>query len=323
MYYGPSLAVIPCYRGLPEVLDVVKQTLSYVDHVVLVDDCCPNNSGNVVLSEISSTRLTVIRNFSNLGVGGSTKVGYDFGLNHGAEYIVKIDADGQMDPSDIPILLSYLKDAKTSYVKGNRFFSSTSFQGMPLKRVIGNIGLSFLTKLSTGYWEIFDPTNGYTAITSSALKIINYSQASNRYFFETDMLYLCSLSNLRVTDVNLKCIYDTQTPSNLLVHKQLFPFAIRHVKLFCKRLFYSYFLMEVNPGTLSILLGSFSFLVALSVGTWRYIYGLVTGLETQAGIQTLFLLFSLLSVQCLLSFLYYDASTRPFLRGIRQTRSFH
>lgn len=323
MYSISTLAVIPCYRGLPEVLNVVQQTLSYVDHVVLIDDCCPDNSGNVVQAEFSSNRLTVIRNSSNLGVGGSTKVGYEFGLNNGADFIVKIDADGQMNPSDIPFLLSYLKDTKSSYVKGNRFFSSTSFQGMPLSRLIGNIGLSFLTKLSTGYWEIFDPTNGYTAITSNALRIINYSQASNRYFFETDMLYLCSLSNLLVTDVNLKCAYGTQTPSNLLVHKQLLPFARRHILLFAKRLLYSYFLMEVNPGTLSIVLGTFSFFVALCVGTWRYIYGLVTGIETQTGIQTLFLLFALLSIQCMLSFLYYDASTRPFLRGIRQTRSFH
>lgn len=121
-------------------------------------------SGEYVKAHCTDPRVTVVKHEKNKGVGGAVMTGYRAAIADGAKVIVKIDGDGQMDPSLLREFVMPILGGEADYTKGNRFYDLSNISRMPAMRLFGNAGLSFLAKLSTGYWNIFDPTNGYTAI---------------------------------------------------------------------------------------------------------------------------------------------------------------
>lgn len=72
------------------------------------------------------------------------------------------------------------------------------------RRLFGNAVLSFMNKASSGYWRVFDPTNGYTAINAAALRRLPLGKLSTRYFFETDMLLWLNMIGTVVEDVPME-----------------------------------------------------------------------------------------------------------------------
>lgn len=158
--------VIPCYRVKSQILTVLSAIGPECDAIYVVDDHCPEKTGDHVEQNCKDERVSVIRNAANEGVGGATLRGYEEAISNGEEIIVKLDGDGQMYAGHIPNLIRPILDRKADYTKGNRFLYIRELRSMPVLRQIGNIGLSFLVKLASGYWNIFDPTNGYTAISA-------------------------------------------------------------------------------------------------------------------------------------------------------------
>ena len=156
-------AVIPCYNVGKYIINLVNQTLKHVDKVIIIDDCCPLKTSEFVEKEfMGNDKIYIIKNKKNLGVGGAVIEGYKYSIFHNPDFLVKLDGDGQMDPEYINLFLKKAINESADYVKGNRFFFSKDILNMSLIRIIGNIGVSFLGKISTGYWDIFDFTNGYT-----------------------------------------------------------------------------------------------------------------------------------------------------------------
>jgi len=149
----------------------------------------PDASGKFVKEHCHDLRVHVIYHESNLGVGGAVMTGYRAALKDGADIIVKIDGDGQMDASLISNFIEPILAGEADYTKGNRFFNLEEIRSMPGLRLFGNAVLSFMTKLSSGYWDLFDPTNGYTAIHVDVARHLPFNKISSRYFFETDMLF--------------------------------------------------------------------------------------------------------------------------------------
>ena len=157
----PVIAVvIPCYRVTKHVLEVIAKIGAEVSAIFAVDDCCPDASGDFITENCNDARVVVLRNPENMGVGGATLTGYRAAIEAGADVIVKIDGDGQMDPSLIPAFIAPIIEGEADYTKGNRFFDLEEIRAMPKTRLLGNAVLSFATKLSSGYWNLFDPTNG-------------------------------------------------------------------------------------------------------------------------------------------------------------------
>jgi glycosyltransferase involved in cell wall biosynthesis len=154
--------VIPCFRVRAHVLDVIARVGPEVGRIFVVDDACPEKSGELVRQQCRDPRVTVLEHSANLGVGGAVMTGYRAALGTDALVVVKLDGDGQMDPALIPRLVRPVLAGRADYVKGNRFHRLGDNAEMPLVRLFGNAALSFLSKLSTGYWQMFDPTNGYT-----------------------------------------------------------------------------------------------------------------------------------------------------------------
>ena len=172
--------VLPCYNVGQHIQGVLKSMPPYIAGIVAVNDASQDDTHALLQKMKSDPRLHIIDNQINLGVGGSTKRGFEFAISHGAEIVVKLDGDGQMDPSLIADLVEPILDRRADYVKGNRFINTDQVLSMPKVRLLGNIALSFFTKLSSGYWEIFDPNNGFVAISKKAFRLIPADKVDNR-----------------------------------------------------------------------------------------------------------------------------------------------
>jgi len=99
--------VIPAYRVADHILDVLSLIPETVDHIIVVDDACPQGSGRKAAS-VPRKGLVVVYHENNKGVGGAVITGYKKALELGCGIVVKIDGDGQMDPSYIGRLVAPL-----------------------------------------------------------------------------------------------------------------------------------------------------------------------------------------------------------------------
>jgi glycosyltransferase involved in cell wall biosynthesis len=187
--------VIPCYKVKDQILDVLKGIGKEVSRIYVVDDACPEQTGNFVKSQTKDKRVEVLFHEQNQGVGGAVITGYKAALADGVQVIVKIDGDGQMDPQLIPTIARPVVEGSSDYSKGNRFDSLENLISMPKVRIFGNAVLSLWSKVSSGYWTVTDPTNGFTAIHRKALEAINLEKVRKSYFFESDMLFRLSIAN--------------------------------------------------------------------------------------------------------------------------------
>ena len=313
------VAVVPCYKSSNIACRVINDLINYVDFVICVDDNCPDKTGKIIEKNIKSEKLKVIYHEINKGVGGATKTGIKYAKLINAEIIVKIDSDGQMNPKDIPKLIEPILNNTAEFTKGNRFRNIDVLINMPKLRLIGNIALSFITKLSTGYWELFDPTNGFIAINTRILNEINYHKTDNRYFFETDLLFRCGLYDVLISEVEIPTIYKNEK-SGLNPIGESLRYPLFHIIIFIKRLIYQYFLLDFNPGSLSILFGTLSGIYAFFSGLRSVVYYENLNIETPLGIKILFLTSAIISVQLLISFMYFDATQRPLIRQLKSLK---
>lgn len=302
--------VIPCYKVRAQILDVLNGIPSFVDTVFVVDDACPEGTGTFVQANNKDPRVQIIYHETNQGVGGAVISGYQNAIESGSDIILKLDGDGQMDPSKMAALIAPLVQGKADYAKGNRFYNLETLKCMPASRIFGNAVLSFMNKLSTGYWDIFDPTNGYTAITKDIAIRIPWTKVSKRYFFESDLLFRLNTYRAVVVDIPMDAKYGNEN-SNLRISRVIGEFLYKHKRNALKRVFYNYFLRDFSIATLNLILGFFLVLGGAAFGTWSWYKSAMTGLPQTAGTVMLAALPIILGLQLLLSFLAYDVANTP------------
>ena len=309
--------VVPCFKGGSRTVDLVRDLVTIVDMIVIVDDNCPQNTGDLIKNKCKSTKVTILKNIRNEGVGFSAKKGFVFLMDQGCDIVVKIDADGQIKPDLIPHLIRPLLLGKSEAAKGNRFTSLDNIIKMPKIRIIGNLGLSFLNKLSTGYWELFDPTNGFVAFKSSALGRIRLKKVDNRYFFESDLLFQCALAQITFSQLSMRSVYEGEI-SSLNPIKEVTNFAGKHLMNLTKRLIYQYFILDFNAGSLElagVLLG----LILTTIFSMKLVLsGFLYGKYATPGESSLFAVLSIFTIQMFVAFIYYDATQQPLLRQLRR-----
>ena len=252
----------------------------------------------------------MLRNTQNLGVGGAMRTGYLAAIADGMAIVVKIDGDGQMAPELLPRLVRPILEGEADYVKGNRFFSIDQVRGMPPVRILGNAALSFATKLSTGYWSLFDPTNGYTAIHTAVLAELPLDRIADRYFFESDMLFRLNIARARVVDMPMAAVYGNEK-SNLKISRIMVPFAMGHLRNLLTRVFYNYFLRDFQIASLELLLGTIATTFGTIVGAYLWIENGVHGVYTQPGPVMIAALPILTGIQLLLAFFNFDIRAEP------------
>lgn len=305
------VAVIPCYRVEREIQSVLQEIPPYVKHIIVVDDASPDSTRDLVTASAKiDSRILLMRHPSNLGVGGAMITGYKKALELGAQVVVKIDGDGQMDVDHLPVLLQPLIEGRADYTKGNRFRDFKSLQQMPFVRRVGNMGLAFLAKAATGYWNMFDPTNGFNAIRSEVLAQLPFNKIDHTYYFETSMLANLYLIGAVVKDVPMPARYQGEV-SSLLIHRILFEFPQKLFATFLRRLVLKNFIYDFSMGTIYLVTGIPLLIFGLIFGIYKWIQYASLGIPAPTGTVMLPTLSVLLSIQLLLSAIEIDLRSVP------------
>jgi glycosyltransferase involved in cell wall biosynthesis len=302
--------VIPAYRVRAQILAVLSRIGPEVDAIYVVDDACPEESGALVESSCHDPRVRVIKRSENGGVGAAVKTGWSAALADGCDIMVKIDGDGQMDPRLLPAFVAPITAGRADYTKGNRFFDPENVRRMPRIRLLGNAVLSFMSKTSSGYWHIFDPTNGYTAITATAVRLMPLDKLADRYFFESDVLFRLGVMRAVVKDIPMVAVYHDE-PSSLSVRKIIGPFLLGHLRAFLKRVIYNHYLRSFSVASVELLLALPLILFGLTYGISTWIGASAQGLSATSGQVMIAALPILVGVQLLLAFLQYDIASTP------------
>jgi glycosyltransferase involved in cell wall biosynthesis len=302
--------VIPCYRVKRQILGVIEKIGPEVDAIYVVDDACPESTGDYVEREVRDKRVQVIRCERNGGVGAATLTGMAAAAAAGATILVKVDGDGQMDTALIPSVVAPILDGTADYTKGNRFYSPEFVQGMPAIRIVGNGILSFMTKVSSGYWTIFDPTNGFLAIHAAIFEKMPRQKIASRFFFESDLLFRLNLLRANVVDIPMPATYGDET-SNLRIGRVVLPFLWGHLRNCFKRIVYSYFIRDFSIASIYLMFGFPLFLFGVLYGADQWIAHARSGTLATAGTVMVAALPVITGFQLILAFLGYDVATVP------------
>ncbi|MDP1715248.1 MAG: glycosyltransferase family 2 protein [Anaerolineales bacterium] len=303
--------VIPAYRVEQDIAFVLRGLPRYIKYIIVVDDASPDSTADLITAAAKKDkRITLIRHKQNQGVGGAMVSGFKKALELGAQIAIKLDGDGQMDPAHIPALITPLIQGKADYVKGNRFRDFQSLQQMPYIRRIGNLGLSFLTKAATGYWNIFDPTNGYFAIRAEMLVQFPLEKLDHRYYFETSMLSHLYMLNAFVLDVTIPARYGNET-SNLSIRRSLFEFPIKLLATFLRRIALKYYIYDFSMMSLYLVSGIPLLLFGLIFGITKWIQYARQNIPAPTGTVMLPTLSVILGIQILLSAIEIDMNSTP------------
>jgi len=302
--------VIPCYCVADSVLKLLEHIPDFVERIYCVDDHCPQQSGNLILESCVDPRVQVIHHQVNQGVGGAMITGYRAALDDKMAMIVKLDGDGQMDPALIPRFIKPIEAGESDYCKGNRFYRPATLLGMPKERLIGNLILSFLTKLSSGYWHSIDPTNGYTAIHSTALELLPLESIDRSYFFEEDMLFRLNVIRAVVRDIPMTAVYNG-AQSHLRLRQVVLSFAAKHLANFFKRMIYNYYVRDFNLASIEWPVGIGCLAFSLIFGTTQWINSVVKDEFASAGTVMLAALPFIVGIQMILSAFNIDIQNTP------------
>ncbi len=312
MYKNNKIAVvIPTFKAKNHLEDVIGGLPEWVDKIIVVDDACPQKSGNIA-DRISKNneKIIVIRHEKNQGVGGAVITGYKKSLELGCDISVKMDSDDQMNPAYLTDLVNPLIEGKAGYAKGNRFVDFKALRQMPTFRLMGNSALSFAVKACSGYWNIMDPTNGFTAIGKSALEKLNLDKIARRYFFETDMLISLNIQNTVLLDVPVPARYGSEK-SSLSIRNTMTRFPFLLLKGLTKRFILKYLIYDFNMASVYVIVGGPMLLWGATYGIYKWIENTVSQVATPTGTIMLSVLPLILGTQFIIAAINIDINSVP------------
>ena len=301
--------VIPAFQAEKHILSVLCGIPKFVSCIVVVDDCSPDHTSELVTG-CNDSRVHLVRHELNQGVGGAVLTGYQKAIELGAEIIVKMDSDDQMDPAYLIPLVAPILAGQADYTKGNRFLHADKLRTMPITRRVGNAGLSFLTKAASGYWNIFDPTNGYTAIHANIFSLLNASKIHKRYFFETSVLIELGMARAVVKDVLIPARYHNEE-SSLSEWKAFFEFPPRLLAGFLRRVLIQYFLRDFSIFALLLVSGLVFSLFGLVFGIYHWYLSSITNTIASTGTVMIAVLPLILGSQLLIQAMIADMQSMP------------
>jgi dolichol-phosphate mannosyltransferase len=310
MLDGMKIAVvIPAYNVAAEVGGVIAAMPEFVDRIFVVDDASPDDVAAQV-EKLVNPRVSLLRHEKNQGVGGATSTGMQRAIAEGFDIVVKCDGDGQMDPVDIPMLLQPLLKGAADHAKGSRFHHFRALSQMPKWRFVGNVGLTFLTKMASGYWNVLDPVNGFLATRAEVLASLQLSKVSRRYFFETDLLIRLNIVEARVADVALPAHYGDER-SALSVPRALFSFPPKLLGGLIKRIFWRYLFFDVSPIAIFAGLGLLFLGFGTLFGSYQWVRHALAGVPTPIGTVILAALPCILGFELILQAIVLDIQNTP------------
>jgi len=309
--------VIPAYQVERWIADVLRGIPDFVSTIIVVDDSSPDDTAHAV-AHVDDPRVTLIRHEMNMGVGAAVLTGYTAAVERSAQVVVKLDGDGQMDPRQMERLVRPILRGEADYTKGNRFVHGRELRQMPFVRRVGNMALSFLTKAASGYWDVFDPTNGYTAIHATALASLDRERIDRRWLFETSMLIELYFIGAVVRDVYVPARYGNEV-SALSPSRALLRFPPRLLRATFRRIWLRYFVTDFSAVALFTFSGWLLLLFGLVWGIWHYIEALQTGITASTGTVMIAVLPLILGTQFVLQAIVLDIANSPKIPLSRET----
>jgi dolichol-phosphate mannosyltransferase len=305
------VVVIPAYRVEREIKSVLSAMPDTIRHIIVVNDASPDRTATVVREAAKKdNRIILLNHEHNQGVGGAMITGFKKALELGAQIVVKIDGDGQMGLDHIPALLDPLILGQADYTKGNRFRDFQSLSRMPIVRRVGNMGLSFMAKAATGYWNCFDPTNGFLAIRGNILSQLPLDKIHKTYFFETSMLSQLYLLGAFVKDIALPANYKGEK-SNMSIWRVLLEFPFKLFYVLVRRLILENFIYNFSMLSIYLLTGIPLFLFGLIYGGYKWIHYALLNTPAPFGNIMLAVLAIMIGFQILLSAIAIDMQAVP------------
>ena len=303
--------VIPCYNVSKHIGDVISKLPPEVNWIITVNDCSKDDTGKVLMSlQQTNKKIVVIDHESNQGVGGAMITGFKKAIELNSDVAVKLDGDGQMDSNYLAALIKPIIDNKADYTKGNRFRDFKALRQMPVLRRFGNLGLSFMIKAASGYWNIFDPNNGFIAISNEMLRTININKIHKRYFFESSMLIELYHCDAVIQEIPMKARYGDEV-SHLSLTRTLLGFPPKLLKAFIRRIILRYFLFDFNIASLYPLFGIPLFFIGLIYGIVNFIEYGSSHTPAPTGTVVIPTLLIIMGFQLLLSATSFDISNYP------------
>jgi len=310
MFEGQRIAaVVPALNEASHIGDVLRRMPALVDLIVVVDDGSTDGTGTTA-EALGDPRIQVIRHPQRRGVGGATVTGMQRALENGADIVVKVDGDGQMDPTRMELLLAPLTRDGYDYAKANRFLDGRALKQMPVPRLIGNFAMTFLTKLASGYWHVFDPQNGYLAAKATALRALELPDIATGFFFENDMLIRLNILSCRVKDVPMPAYYGDEN-SSLRVNRILATFPFYLARGFCRRIWEKYMLRDFSPIALFWLLGFPLMMGGGLFGLATWVHSAVSGHAATTGTVMLSVLPFLIGFELILQAIILEIRESP------------
>lgn len=302
--------VVPCYNVQEHIVELVETLPDYITNVILVDDGSQDRTPQLI-DQLSGDRVIAIHLPRNRGVGGAMLAGFEVAAELGADVIVKMDGDGQMDPQYLPALIEPLILGNADYTKGNRFRNALLPSEMPLVRQIGNAVLSFLNKVASGYWNVFDPTNGYIATRRELIDMLPSGWIHRRYFFESSMLIALGVLGAVVVDVPIAARYRMEK-SNLRISRTLVEFPIQLCRGIMRRIWYRKILYSLTMEALLGVFGTVLFSMGVIYGLYSFIKFTVNQhIPSPAGVVMTAALLILLGFQMILNAILLDIQSVP------------
>jgi len=268
MYLEKTIGiVVPCYDVSHLIEKVIDDMPSFVDHIVCIDDCSNDSTKELIAKKAAlDSRVILLEHHENQGVGGAIASGYIWTRDQKIDVSVVMAGDGQMDPADLENIIKPVALGEVDYTKGNRFFNPDVLRKMPKVRFFGNIALSFLTKIASGYWHIADTQSGYTAVSLKVLETIDPDKIYKRYGMPNDFLTTLNIFDFSVKDIPINPVYDIGEISGIRIRKVLFSISFLLVVLFLKRMLLKYVYKSFHPLVLLYLYGFPSFLLGTGAG---------------------------------------------------------
>ena len=295
---------------------VVARIPAWVTGIIVVDDASTDDTLAVAQS-LTDSRVTVLHHDHNRGVGGAMVTGYRAALEAGYDVVVKMDADDQMDADELPALVRPIELGMAEYTKGNRFRRTGWPKGMPRTRWFGSVALSFLTKVASGYWHVFDPQCGFTAITAPALARLKLDGIARDYFFENDMLIRLNVIDARVVDVSTAALYGDEL-STLRIGRVTWTFPLRLVRRFAWRFIKRHVVNDFGLIAMLTFVGAVFLLFGVVFGAYRWVDSAVSGHVATAGTVMIAVVPIILGAQMLLQALALEVQGSA---GAEETRA--
>jgi glycosyltransferase involved in cell wall biosynthesis len=315
LYCGHRVAVVvPAHNEELLIGDTLKGIPDFVCRVYVVNDCSTDRTQEVVEYYASHDESIIpIRHDVNKGVGAAIITGYKKALEDGMDIVAVMAGDDQMDPAFLPYLLDPIVARKCDYTMGNRLISPAYRKGMSTWRFIGNTVLTMLTKIASGYWQMMDPQNGYTAISARALERINLDEIYPRYGYCNDLLVKLNVNTFRVINVPHPARYGREK-SGIMYSTYIFKVSWLLLRDFLWRLKMKYIVLSFHPLVFFYMAGAAFSLIGIVGGVYSLYYKFVLGYPIFVPLTLSLLVFGF-GLQALFFAMFYDMQQEKMTNG--------